>query len=193
MLIAQVSEIQMKIHNDTQRYGLFSIGLHWLVALLIIGLFGLGLWMEDMDYYHSWYRQAPWLHKGLGALAVLLVILRIAWQKLSPRPDDLDSMQRWEILVAHAAHLLLNLLVLLLAISGYLIVTAKGDPLVVFDLFSIPALTDSIANLEDLAGEVHEALAWGLMALAGAHALAALKHHFINHDATLLRMLGRHQ
>lgn len=182
----------MKFRNDTQRYGVLSIGLHWLVAVQIIALFGLGLWMVEMDYYHSWYRQAPWLHKGIGVVVLLLVMMRIGWQHISPRPRDLDSLTRSEKLAAHAMHLALNLLVVLLAVSGYLIVTAQGDPLVVFDLFSVPALTDDIANLEDTAGEVHEALAWGLILLAGLHALAALKHHFVNHDATLLRMLGRH-
>ena len=60
-----------------------------------------------------------------------------------------------------------------------------------FGLFSVPASIQGLPNQEDIAGEIHEILAWTLMGLVALHALAALKHHFIDRDATLLRMLGR--
>jgi len=76
-------------------------------------------------------------------------------------------------------------------LSGYLISTADGRPISVFGWFEVPALLTSIPNQEDVAGLVHEYLAWGLVILAGLHGLAALKHHFIDRDPTLLRMFGR--
>jgi cytochrome b561 len=82
-------------------------------------------------------------------------------------------------------------LMLALMIAGYLISTADGRPIDVFNLFSVPATLHGLADQEDIAGEVHEILAWALVLLAGVHALAALKHHFINRDSTLLKMLGR--
>ncbi len=75
--------------------------------------------------------------------------------------------------------------------SGYLISTADGRPLEVFGLFEIPALISGIDGQEDRAGEIHLALAYSLMGLTGLHAVAALKHHFIDKDRTLLRILGR--
>jgi cytochrome b561 len=78
-----------------------------------------------------------------------------------------------------------------LMIAGYLISTADGKGIIVFDLFEVPALYTGIPNQEDLAGLVHEYLAWTLVVFAGLHALAALKHHYIDRDVTLLRMLGR--
>jgi len=89
-------------------------------------------------------------------------------------------------------HHALYLLVFLIGIRGYLISTADGRALSVFGWFEIPALVTSVDNLEDRAGDVHYLLAVALMILAGVHALAALKHHFIDRDATLTRMLGRH-
>jgi cytochrome b561 len=88
------------------------------------------------------------------------------------------------------AHGLLYLLLFALMVSGYLISTADGRGLEVFDWFAIPATLSGLKGQEDLAGEVHLYLAWSLILLAALHALAALKHHFIDRDITLKRMLG---
>ena len=80
---------------------------------------------------------------------------------------------------------------LLLMLSGYLISTADGRGISVFGLFEVPASLTGIPDQEDVAGLIHEWLAWALVIFAGLHGLAALKHHFIDHDATLRRMLGR--
>jgi len=88
-------------------------------------------------------------------------------------------------------HLALYAGLFALMISGYLISTADGRGIEVFGLFEVPATLTTIPDQEDVAGVVHEYLAWGLVIFAGLHALAALKHHFIDRDATLVRMLGR--
>ena len=75
--------------------------------------------------------------------------------------------------------------------TGYLITTAKGQGLDVFNWISIPSLLNNIDNLENIAGDIHEILAFTLISIAGVHALAALKHHFIDKDSTLKRMLPR--
>ena len=62
----------MQWRNTAHRYGLVSVLLHWLIAAAVFGLFGLGLWMVGLDYYSSWYRTAPDLHKGIGVLAFLV-------------------------------------------------------------------------------------------------------------------------
>ena len=76
-------------------------------------------------------------------------------------------------------------------IAGYLISTADGRAIEVFGWFQVPATLYDLPEQEDIAGEIHELIAWALILLAGVHALAALKHHFINRDTTLLKMLGR--
>lgn len=86
---------------------------------------------------------------------------------------------------------MMNMLVVLLMLSGYLIVTAQGQPLNIFDLIYIPAIVENTANLEDKAGLVHCYLAHGLTGLAIGHMVMALKHHFIDRDVSLLRILGK--
>jgi len=88
-------------------------------------------------------------------------------------------------------HSVLYLGLFLVMMSGYLISTADGRAISVFGLFDVPAVITSIPNQADTAGLVHEYAAWALVILAVLHALAALKHHFIDRDATLRRMLGR--
>lgn len=180
----------MRLKNDRTQFGLIAILLHWLIAILTIGLFALGLWMVDLDYYHAWYQRAPWLHKGFGMTLFTLLLLRMMWRWITPPPQALDSHKAWEQISAKAVHGALNFLIVLISISGYLIVTAKGDPLSVFGLVDIPASLTGIENLEDLAGEIHAFLACFVILLASVHALAACKHHLIDKDRTLRRMLG---
>lgn len=180
----------MMIKNDETRFGLLAVLLHWVIAVGTFALFGLGLWMRDLSYYDAWYQKGPTLHEGVGVLLFFLILLRIVWRYVSPPPPAESHHKRWEKFTAKAAHTLLNLLLILIAVSGYLIVTAKGDPLSVFDWFSLPASMTKMSAQADLAGEVHFYVAWAVVLLAGLHALAAIKHHFIDKDRTLKRMLG---
>ena len=172
--------------NTPDNYGWTSIALHWLVAVAVFGLFGLGLWMTGLDYYDAWYQRGPALHKSAGVLLFGIMLARLAWRLGNPQPRL--SGAPWEQHAAHLAHGLLYILLYALMVSGYLISTADGRDIDVFGLFSVPA-TVSGKNQEDVAGLVHEILAWGVIGLTAVHAAAALKHHFINHDTTLTRML----
>jgi cytochrome b561 len=180
----------MHLRNDNHSYGLVAVSLHWLVAITVIGQFGLGLWMRSLGYYDAWYRLGPWWHKGIGVMLCAVLILRLLWRWSNPRPAHLASHKPYERLGASVAHGLLYLLLFAVMLSGYLISTADGRGLEVFDWFTIPATLSGLDQQEDMAGEIHLWLAWGVIGLAGMHALAALKHHFIDRDATLKRMLG---
>ena len=180
----------MQIKNDQQNYGLIAIILHWLIAIVTFGLFGLGLWMTGLGYYDDWYMKAPKLHEGIGVLLFIFLLIRMQWGWVNSSPEFLSNHKQWERTGASLAQGLLNGLFLVISISGYLIVTAKGEPLNMFNLFNIPASLSGISNQEDLAGEIHLFGAWGLITLAGIHALASLKHHFIDKDSTLKRILG---
>ena len=181
----------MRWRNDSSRYGLLSILLHWIVAVCAFGMFGLGFWMVDLDYYSSWYKTAPDLHKSIGLCLLALMLFRLFWRRFSPQPMPLSSHGRWTRLASRAGHWLLYALMLLLMLSGYLISTADGRGISVFGLFEVPASLTGIADQEDIAGLIHEWLAWALVIFASLHGLVALKHHFIDRDATLKRMLGR--
>lgn len=180
----------MTIRNTTQHYGWISIAMHWLMAVAVVALFAVGLWMEDLDYTHPWYKILPHWHKSVGVLLVCLLVARFIWRLSNPTPRAPQHHKRWEKIVAPIVHYCFYVLILLMFPSGYLITTAKGQGLDVFNWFTIPSFVQGIDNLEDLAGEIHELIAFTIIGLAVIHAAGALKHHFIDKDATLKRMLG---
>jgi cytochrome b561 len=181
----------MKITNSEHAWGLISILLHWLCALVVIGLFVSGLWMVGLDYYSSkWYKIAPHWHKSVGVLLVAVMGLRLLWRFYAGRPGDIKEHKRWERFLSHLTHFLLYTLVLSMFLSGYLIVTADGRSLEVFNWFTVPSIWER-DDLEDIAGYIHLWVAYSIILLAVLHALAAIKHHVIDKDVTLIRMLGR--
>lgn len=161
--------------------------LHWLSAMIVIGLFSAGFWMVDLTYYSEWYKTAPHWHKSTGLCLFIITSIRLIWKFISASPPIEGSA--FEKKAALSAHHLIYLLLFVLFISGYLISTADGRGIEVFNWFELPGLGSFIENQEDLAGLVHEYTAYCLIALSSLHALAALKHHFISKDNTLRKML----
>ncbi|MGF1684729.1 cytochrome b [Photobacterium minamisatsumaniensis] len=174
--------------KQKQTYDWLSIILHWLTAVAVIGLFAVGLWMVDLNYYSQWYKPVPHWHKSVGICLALATLFRLIWKQIS-KPPAIDGA-KWEIAAAKLAHTFIYLLLIGIFVSGYLISTADGRAIAVFDWFSVPALGELFPDQADIAGEVHYYLAFTLIGLAAIHALAALKHHFINKDNTLKKMLG---
>lgn len=181
----------MQWRNSSSHYGLVSIVMHWLATVVIFALFGLGYWMVGLDYYSGWYQTAPDVHKSIGLLLFVMMLARLSWRWFSPPPASLANHGRMTRLASKLGHGFLYLGLFVLMISGYLISTADGRGIPVFGLFEVPASLTSIPDQADIAGLVHEYLAWALVIFAGIHALAALKHHFIDRDRTLTRMFGR--
>jgi cytochrome b561 len=180
----------MKLKNTNHSYGSISIALHWLVAFTAIGLFFLGWWMTGLTYYDEWYRRGPDIHRSVGVLLFFIMLIRLVWRNLNIVPAPEPGIPLLQQKAAHLVHLLLYLILFALLISGYLISTADGRAISVFNLFTVPSTITYIPNQEDIAGVIHWYLALGLMGLSILHSLAALKHHFINRDRTLIRMLG---
>lgn len=182
----------MRLINSNQAYGLFSVVMHWLVAVIVIGMFALGVWMVGLGYYDTWYHKAPALHKSIGFILFTLMILRVLWRTLTPQPRAINTHSTLVRFMAKAGHLLIYFMLFAIMITGYLISTAEGVGIPVFGWFEVPALISELPNQADLAGDLHRWLAWGLMAVVIGHAGAALKHHFIDKDATLVRIFGKH-
>jgi cytochrome b561 len=178
----------MMWRNTQDGYGLVSIVLHWLVALAVIGLFVLGLWMVDLGYYHAWYQRAPDIHKSVGVTLFAIMLLRVVWRYTNTIPEAIGTESQRK--AAARVHRFMYALIYMLMLSGYLISTADGRSIRVFDQFAVPASISGLPNQADIAGKVHELLAFALIALAGLHTLAALKHHLVDRDRTLRRMLG---
>lgn len=178
------------LKNTETAYGYISIIMHWLMALIIFGLFGLGLYMVELSYYDAWYKGSLDLHKSIGMVLVALLLARVCWTVFNIKPKSaVNNASKLEVNSAHFAHIALYILMTALMLSGYLISTADGRDISVFGLVSIPASSIAIQNQEDIAGSIHNILAWSLVLLALAHGATAIKHHFINKNDTLKRML----
>lgn len=181
----------MQFKNSTARYGVVSMVLHWGVALTVYSLFALGLWMVGLDYYSAWYKSGPDLHRSIGITLFAVMLLRVIWRFVSPPPPPTANQGTLTRLAALLGHAFLYLSLFAVMIAGYLISTADGEGILVFGLFEIPALIKNLPNQADTAGAVHLYLAWTIVIFSVLHGLAALKHHFIDRDATLIRMFGR--
>jgi cytochrome b561 len=172
-----------------QRYTNTAIALHWLIALLIVTAFTLGLVMTDMPgispaklRYYNW-------HKWAGVTVLLLAALRLLW-RLGHRPPELDgAMPAWQRHAAHGVHRLLYLLMFAVPLSGYFYTLAAGRPVVYFGLFRLPVLIGPDPALKAVLEEVHAWLNWTMAAIVAVHVLGALKHAVVDRDATLRRML----
>ncbi len=99
--------MSIPIRNTPQRYGIIAILLHWTMAALLIGMFLLGNYMVDLDYYHPWYQKAPDLHRSLGVVVAALLLLRWLWRLLNPLPTAPGGP--WERFAARQAQRLFYL------------------------------------------------------------------------------------
>jgi cytochrome b561 len=173
------------------RYTTPAIALHWLMAALILGSFGVGLYMADLPLSPTKLQIYSW-HKWAGVTAFLLVFVRLAW-RIGHRPPPLPAtMARWQQIAAHGGHALLYLLMIAIPLSGWLMSSAKGFQTVYFGVLPIPDLLAKNKELGDVLRDVHETLNFLMIAVVFGHVGAALKHHFIDRDDILTRMAPRH-
>jgi len=162
--------------------------LHWLMALLIIGLFALGQYMSDLSMSPRKLLLYSW-HKWVGVTVFFLLLVRIGWRVTHQPPALPEQMSKLQRLASHIGHALLYLLMLAIPISGWLMSSAKGYQTVWFGMLPIPDMLGKDKQLGDALAELHGALNGLLMLIVVVHVLAALKHHFIDRDPVLRRML----
>lgn len=170
------------------RYTGIAIGLHWLIAFAIIGTFSVGLYMHDLPLSPQKLKIYSW-HKWAGVTIFMCVVLRLFW-RLTHRPPELPAaMPAWQRKVAEATHLLLYGLMFAVPLSGWLMSSAKGFQTVWFGILPLPDLLEKNKDMGDLLQQAHVLLNFSMAALVGAHLGAALKHHFIDRDDILARMI----
>lgn len=178
----------VSLTDSRQGFGLVSILVHWVSALTIIFLFGLGVYMRGLGYYDEWYHKGPALHISIGLLLTFLIVLRVVWRVSNSTPEPLSS-ERLLNLGAKLVKVGLYVFIFTVLCTGYLITTADGKPAEMFNWISFPAFYELSAKGVDLAGWLHKYVAWGIIGLAVLHAGGAFMHHFIKRDRTLVRML----
>jgi cytochrome b561 len=180
----------MLLANTPRRYGALAIVLHWTMAGLLLVLVALGLYMGTLpDVGFDRVKITLILvHKGLGMLALGLLLVRLAWRAGNVLPRLADGMPAWQQVAARFAHLWLYALMLALPLTGWVMSTAGGYPVSFFGWFELPDLGPRNEALFHLWIEVHHWLAYALIALVAVHAAAALQHHWVDRDDTLQRM-----
>lgn len=173
--------------TQTPRYTATAIALHWLLAVAIVGAFGVGLYMSDLPLSPTRLKLYNW-HKWAGVTILALSALRLLW-RLGHRPPADLPMPAWQARAAHAVHLLLYVAFFAVPLSGWAYSSAAGFPIVWFGVLPLPDFVPVDKPLAHQLKELHELLAWGLALLVLAHIGAALKHHLIDKDGLLLRMM----
>lgn len=170
------------------RYTRTAMSLHWLIALMLFGMFGFGLYMVELPLSPQKLKFYSY-HKWAGVTVFLLVLARLAW-RITHRPPALPAgMPAWQVRAAKAGHHLLYLLMVIVPLSGWLMSSAKGFQTVWFGVLPLPDLLAKDEALGEALLLTHRLLNWFFMLVVAGHVAAALKHHFIDRDGLLSRML----
>ncbi|MGE5623328.1 MAG: cytochrome b [Bacillota bacterium] len=173
----------------TPRYSILAILLHWLIALLIVAAFALGVTMVDIPgitptklKYFSW-------HKWIGVTVLGLVCVRLLWRLTHAAPPYPLAMPGWQKTAAHGLHGLLYVLMFAVPVSGYFYSLAAGVPVVYLGVVPLPVLIEPDPALKPVLKQVHYAMNMAMLAAVALHVAAALKHQFVDRDGVLKRML----
>ncbi len=179
----------MNWKNTEHRYGSLPIGMHWLMLLLLIGVYA-AINLQDLAPKGSALRAdlKTW-HFMLGISVLVLVAVRLVTRLLSgPAPRIVPMISPWQQRLAKWVHLALYVFMLGMPLLGWFAVSAKGDPILFYGMH-LPALLAQDKTLYDTLKEIHETIGTIGYYLIGLHAAAALIHHYVMHDDTLSRML----
>jgi cytochrome b561 len=177
-----------KLRNTKREYGSVAILLHWIMAVFIITLIALGLYMVDLPKGLAKLKFIGW-HKELGILVLGLAILRASWRLSNVTPLLLSYLPTWEAVSARLVHWTFYLLMIILPLTGWMMSSAAGLPVSFFGLFVLPDLVSPNAQGRILFQQIHIWLAYAMIGLIILHVAAAFKHHFINKDNIMRRML----
>jgi cytochrome b561 len=178
----------MQIRNTQQRYGAVAQLLHWLIVVLIITQFVLAI---KADALHIGPAKIALLarHKSIGLTIFALAVLRLLWRLINPVPHVPPNTPAWQSLSARLSHAALYTLILITPLLGWLMSSARGFSVSWFGLFTLPDFVAPDKGKYEFFLGAHQFVAFSLAAIAILHAAAALKHHFIDRDDVLRRML----
>lgn len=178
----------MQLNNTPVSYGAVTKSFHWIIALAVVGMLFAGFFMGGIEDLTLKIKVYGW-HKATGVTILTLAVLRILWHIYSKKPPYVASLKPWERMAARFLHFCLYGAMIAMPLSGWMMSSAAGRPVSFFGLFTLPDLVEKNEDIAGLMNGAHFCLAWLLIAAIVVHLSAALKHHFIDRDATLKRML----
>lgn len=178
------------VAEDPRRdqYGRMAMALHWLTALLIVGSLTVGLSMVRMPLGRQKLQWYAW-HKSIGISIFLVTCLRLAWRVAHTAPPPLWTMPQWQQRASLLVHQAFYLLLVIIPLSGWIYSSSTGVQVVYLGLFPLPDLVPKDRILARALLALHLTLNFTLFTLVCIHTAAALKHHFIDRDTVLTRML----
>ena len=179
----------MTLRDTPTTYGPVSRLNHWIGALFVLLLLGIGLYFSDMPrgLEKTFWRS---LHIAFGTIAIPFLLFRVGWRLCASSPlavPQSRALQR----ASHAVHALLLLAIVVMLVSGPLIQWFGGRPFGIFDLLKFASPIAKSELWHDRLEVLHGWTAWVIIGLVGLHLLGVLKHQFIDRDNLLARMTGR--
>jgi cytochrome b561 len=177
----------MTFRNTTRSWGALSKALHWLIVLLIITQWVIAERADELKGLAK-LQTLAW-HKSIGMTILMLAVIRLVWRLMNPTPELASETKPWERVLAHISHFLLYVLIFAQPLTGWLMSSAKNYPVSWFNLFQFPDLVQPSEQLFQQMKDVHHLLFKVLVGVALLHIAGALKHHFIDKNDVLKRML----
>lgn len=178
----------MQLTNDSSRYGIVAQLFHWSIVALIITQFVLANKADDLPLGPALIATLA-THKSIGMTIFGLALLRLIWRWFNPIPELPAATPAWQRLASQASHWALYGLILVTPLFGWLMSSARNFPVSWFGLVTLPDFVEPNREAYEFFHQVHEILATSLLVIALIHAAAALKHHLIDRDNVLRRML----
>jgi cytochrome b561 len=176
------------MNRSSPRYGTAAVASHWLLALLIIGNFLFGLYFIDLPFSPQKLRYFSW-HKWAGVVVLPLAAVLLSWRALRGTLPLPAAMPHWEKQVSHFTHALLYVFFFVSPVSGWLYSSAAGFQTVLFGVLPLPDVIGRDREVAEALKAIHRWMNYALAAVVVVHVLAAFKHHFIDRDDVLARML----
>jgi len=172
----------------TLRYDAGARLLHWLVVLLVlvqvpagIAMIAPGLEQPTIDFLFI-------VHKGLGVVVLVVVLLRVLWRLTHPAPPMSPAIPEAERRIAGVTHGVIYLVLIVVGVSGYVRVIGEGFPIEMLDALGVPPLLPSVPRVAAMASLVHRFAVFLLISLVAVHVAEVLRHHLVVKDGTLGRM-----
>lgn len=173
--------------NTLNGYGLMAQLFHWTTLLLVVALFALASYFEELPVGPEKGMVIGW-HKSIGITVLLLTLLRLGWRLLDTTPTPASAPAQWQQTLAIWTHRALYLLLIVMPLSGYLMSMAAGRPVIWFNLIPLPIWLAENKPLAEQLKELHEILAILIFLLVALHSAAALWHQLFRRDHLLSRM-----
>ena len=177
----------MAFRNTTRSWGSLSKAFHWLIVLLIINQWWIASRADELKGLAK-LEALAW-HKSFGMTILMLAVLRLLWRLVNPTPDLTVETRRWERVLARISHVLLYALIFAMPLTGWMMSSAKNYPVSWFKLFQFPDLVAPAEQTFHQMHDLHHLLFGVLVSVALLHVAGALKHHFIDKNDVLKRML----